>query len=461
MINSIQHFQEQGVKNLTEIFSHYTDDLTKFAEMVYGVTKEVTKLGVSLIEEELQSYDELLRKRQDVRKGWYIERRDETKLLTSLGEICYSRTYFHNKETGEYCYLLDRLMGLESHARISEDAVESSYRKGGINACIGEQEVSKETVMNKLHTLEFPLLEPLKEKRKVGRLYIDADEDHVSLQYLEKKGDIKKPRINTVMPKLIYVYEDVSFDGSKHELVNCHYFGGDYAGTEGTKALWQEVFDFITASYDEEVLEKIYINGDGADWIRTGAGVHAKARFVLDRFHMHKYIISATSHLKDSAQDARSEIYKAINGKRKWAAEEAFDRILHVTESETKAKAVESAKNYILGNWTGIMESVKTKDKSLQCSAEGHVSHIYSDRMSSRPLGWSRTGDILELVRYQKKELPLAAGTEEVIYSSTQMLSAERRNKNRLGKLADMPVYSIPYPQIKKIAALKNHIWGL
>ena len=113
MINSIQHFQEQGVEKLTEIFSNYTDDLTKFAEMVYGVTKEVTKLGLSLIEEELESYDELLR------KGWYIERRDETKLLTSLGEICYSRTYFHNKETGEYCYLLDRLMGLESHARIS------------------------------------------------------------------------------------------------------------------------------------------------------------------------------------------------------------------------------------------------------------------------------------------------------------------------------------------------------
>ena len=127
-------------------------------------------------------------------------------------------------------------------------------------------------------------------------------------------------------------------------------------------------------------------------------------------------------------------------------------------------------------NWTGIMESVKAKDKSQQCSAEGHVSHIYSDRMSSRPLGWSRTGadkmarlriyrqnkkDILELVRYQKKEQPLAAGAEEVICSAAQMLSAERCNRSRLGKLADMPVYSIPYPQIKKIAALKNHIWGL
>ena len=31
-----------------------------------------------MIKEELESYDELLRKRQDLRKGWYIERRDET-----------------------------------------------------------------------------------------------------------------------------------------------------------------------------------------------------------------------------------------------------------------------------------------------------------------------------------------------------------------------------------------------
>ena len=127
----------------------------------------------------------------------------------------------------------NRLIFKDSEARILEEAVESSYRKGGINACIGEQEVSKETVMNKLHTLEFPLLEPLKEKRKVSRLYIDADEDHVSLQYLEKKGDIKKPRVNTVMPKLIYVYEDVNFDGSKHEPYR-HY--GGYTGCEAPPA---------------------------------------------------------------------------------------------------------------------------------------------------------------------------------------------------------------------------------
>ena len=149
---------------------------------------------------------------------------------------------------------------------------------------------------------------------------------------------------------------------------------------------------------------------------------------------------------------------------------------MEVTESESKAKTVEAAKTYILGNWPGIMQQVKDKNKEVKCSAEGHISHVLSDRMSSRPLGWSKVGadkmsrlriykknggDMLELVRFQKKELAMAAGCEEVIFSSKQMFAMERKNRENLGELADVPVYSIPYPQVKKIAAIKNHIWGL
>ena len=52
MINSIQHFQQDGVKRLIKIFEEYGKDITKMAEMVYGVTKEVTNLGCSMIAEE-------------------------------------------------------------------------------------------------------------------------------------------------------------------------------------------------------------------------------------------------------------------------------------------------------------------------------------------------------------------------------------------------------------------------
>ena len=484
MNNSIQHFCTNGVKNLEKVMVDYSADMTKVAELVQSVTKAVTDLGLSMIAEEWESYDELLRKRKDLRAGWYIVRKDETTLLTSLGSVTYHKTLFRNKETGEHEYLLDRIMGIGKHARLTEDAeakileeaVQTNYRRGGENAARTEDVVSKETVMNKIHSLRFPKAEPQSRKKTLKYLYIDADEDHVSLQYINEKGDIKKPRTNTVMPKLVYVYEGISNENGRNELINKKHFGGVYEGSKEIEELWEEVREYIEASYDTEAIEKIYINGDGAAWIKSGQKYLNKAKFVLDRYHMQKYIIGATSHLQDSAEDARNEIYRSIHGKKKRQAEETFEKILATTESESKRKTVEAAKEYILGNWAGIMQWVQDKNKEVECSAEGHVSHIFSDRMSSRPLGWSRTGadrmsrlriyernggSMLELVRYQKKALPKASGCEEVIYSSNAMFSMERKNREALGALADMPVYSIPYPQIRKIAALKNHIWGL
>lgn len=330
--------------------------------------------------------------------------------------------------------------------------------------------------MNKIHALQFLKVGPQPEKKVLKYLYIDADEDHVSLQYLNQKGDIIKPRINTIMPKLVYVYEGITNENGRNELINKKYFGGVYEGGKAIEKLWNEVWEYIEASYDTEELIKIYINGDGAAWIKSGQKFIDKAKFVLDRFHMHKYIIGATSHLQDKVEDARSEIYRAINKQKKRQAEEAFNKILAGTERDAKRKTVEAAKAYIMGNWAGIIQSVNDKEKEIRCSAEGHISHIFADRMSSRPLGWSRCradkmarlriyekngGNMLELVRFQKGVLPMAAGCEEVIYSSSRLLVEERKRKKALGVLADIPVYSIPYPQIKKIAALKNHIWNL
>ena len=484
MIKSIQQFQTEGIKKLEKVFCGYASDLTKVAEMVQGVTDSVIKLGLSMIAEEWESYDTLLHDRKDLRPGWRVIRRDEVTKLTSLGEVRYKKTYFHNPQTGERCYLLDRLMGLAPGERLTEDAVariyeeaaESSYRKGGMNASISRVAVSKETVMEKLHSLQFPETEHPEEKKQVKTLYIDADEDHVALQYLEKKGDTRGALKHTFMPKLVYVYEGIQAEGNRHELLGVKYFGGGYEGTQGTERLWKEVYDYISGSYDEEVLECIYVNGDGAEWIRTGAKVHAKAKFVLDRYHMHKYIIAATSHLGDSVQDARSEIWRAINGKRKKEAGEVFDRIIGVTQTESRQKAVETSKSYILGHWSAIMNGVRNRKDDIHCSAEGHISHIYADRMSSRPLGWSKTGadkmarlrvykknggDMLGLVRYQKQKLPKAAGMEEVICSAEEVLRSERENRKAQGAFSDLPVYTIPYTQIRKIAAIKNHIWGL
>jgi len=78
-------------------------------------------------------------------------------------------------------------------------------------------------------------------------------------------------------------------------------------------------------------------------------------------------------------------------------------KILENTESETKKKAVNDAKKYILNNWAGIEIKVDNYE-IVGCSAEGHVSHILSDRLSSRPMGWSKRGaDKMSQLRIFKK----------------------------------------------------------
>ena len=297
MIKSILQFEEVGVKKLSGVLEKFIKEPEKQAEFIYGITDSVVQLGLDMIAETFEGMDEELRASGLRVKNWVISRRDETTLITSLGTVKYQKTLFKNKSTGACEYLLDRIMGIESHVGMTEDAeaqmleeaVDSSYRKGGIKASLSDK-VSKQTVKNKVHELKF-LAEnrELEVKKQVECLYIDADEDHVSLQYLEKKGDIVKPRSNTSMPKIAYVYEGIEPEAPRSErfkLMNPKYFGGLYEGSKGAEMFWKEIYDYISATYDLNAIKHIYINGDGAAWIKNSRKWISGSTFVLDKFHM-------------------------------------------------------------------------------------------------------------------------------------------------------------------------------
>lgn len=462
MFNSILQFCQSGVPELRQVQDKFFEDPSRIAEFVRDGFAPFVQAALNYFGETFTQIDTQLRGNAWRREEWYVVRTDDASILCSIGRIHYRKTLFINKKTGERAYLTDRILGLEGHARMTEDALaamleeaaDSCYRKGGLQTSLME-DVSKQAVMEHIHDLKFPPERKRRgRKKKVEYLYIDADEDHVALQYDVRKGDLGKKHRKTVMPLLAYVYEGVEpdYEGSdRNHLVNKYCFSGLYEG--GSGEFWKEVCRYIENHYDTSVIRKIYIHGDGAYWIRTGRKLIPNAEFVLDRFHMHQYIITATSHLKDSADDARSEIYKAIHSRHKYEARAVFERILAVTEEESKQKAVQKSMDYILDHWAGIMASLKDKEHQTGCSAEGHVSHILSDRLSSRPLGWSRVGvdrmsrlraykwngnRMLDLVRYQKEqeELPAAAGAENinVRYSVTKLLRSEQSRFGDLGK---------------------------
>lgn len=98
-----------------------------------------------------------------------------------------------------------------------------------------------------------------------------------------------------------------------------------------------------------------------------------------------KYAV-ATEHAKELRKAIYRGIYKLDQEKVLQNLRKAFDQ---AEEAARKERILDTTK-YIKNNWAGIEAQVKHPE--VGCSAEGHVSHILSARMSSRPMTWSSAG---------------------------------------------------------------------
>lgn len=282
------------------------------------------------------------------------------------------------------------------------------------------------------------------------------------------------------MPKLVYVYEDTVIDKDsekvtkpRYKLKNPHFFGGVYEGKKN-ETLWKEVQAYIENVYDCEYLEKIYLMGDGARWIKAGCSYVDKSIFVLDTFHRNKYINQSISHMMDSKSDAWDRITDCFSMEDKKELHRIYLELEAYALTESKKQQIKDAKKYLLNNWKGIVIYNHKGHEIKGCSAEGHISHIYASRMSSRPLGWSKLGadkmarlriyyynggDMLKLVRKQKDDLPLAAGCETL--SSCKILGSERNKNEEIGKYVDLLTHKISSGRTKRRRLLKEYIWEL
>ena len=85
--------------------------------------------------------------------------------------------------------------------------------------------------------------------------------------------------------------------------------------------------------------------------------------------------------------------------------------------------------NYILNNVEGIKNLYRNKKYLHGCSAEGHISHIYSDRMSSRPMGWSIVNiDNMSRLRTAKED---NISAKEILNNSKKIIEFKQIEKIR------------------------------
>ena len=322
-----------------------------------------------------------------------VIKKDSKTLVTSLGEVKFTRRLYRD-EKGQCKYLFDRHLKIrkgarytiDAEARAMEEVLETSYRRGGKNASITGS-LSKVTMMNMLKNLVIPHRDYVVfKKKKVDYLYIDADEDHIALQREEKFSEINK---------LVYVYEGIENEfpiSERKKLINPHYFGGISVKEGDNSRLWQDVHDYIAEAYEIDKIKMIYINGDGASWIKNGVNYFKRAKFVMDKFHITEYVNRMTNHLLDSQNEAKEEIYKILY-KHDYDAYEIFiGKLYQTSTNDTTLKNISDGDTYFRNNFESICLRFSGDEHVIGCSAEGHISHILASRMSSRPMGWTIDG---------------------------------------------------------------------
>ncbi len=423
MNNIIQLIAEKVKGTIEESVIKVLEGDAKLDNIVDSVGEMVNNIGLDTLGAIIDELNDIVKKSPERSGIYHIHKRKVSRtLVTRFGELEFDRAYYKNIRDKNYVYILDEILGIEKYERVEgnlkgqilDQAVDVSYEKAAELSTPAY--LTRQTVKNiirengKIDNLDLDV----EDKKEVDTLYIEADEDHVPLQNGKNKE-----------MKLIYVYDNktkVSKDRIK--LKNIRYFTGEM----NPEDIWTEVATYLDEAYDLDKVKNIYIAGDGANWIKGGTEIIKDSKYVLDHYHLSKYVKKITAHLPslEEPADIEKPLWRFIRRGKKEFAVELIDYAIEITPSKSKKKTMRAAKKYILNNWEGINNLFQ---EEYRCSAEGHISHILSDRLSSRPMGWSLIGaDEMARMRAYKAN----GGSIKEYYRNQRI---EKRNYKRVLEL--------------------------
>ena len=382
---------------LVKIRESGLQDIGQTAEALFRVVKTET---CELLQAILEATDKEIANAKAERKtsGLRVKERNvKRRLQTSLGELEYGRTYYETQE-GERVYLLDYLIGVESYERVSKAlsaklvnlSAEMSYGK---SVKVGEAEVSRQTVSNKVNALKEVVRDVERIEETPEELHLFADEDHVHL----------KDGRSAIVP-LVTITEGIDTSNPKrHRLIDPLHIAGYGMDAE---AFNDQVEACVNERYDLNKVKRIYIHGDGAGRIVALGERFPNAKHVLDGFHLEKYL-KKLGHYNGAAQ--RMGALRAALRDGNW---ETYRKLLGNIYALQTGKDRENSKAVIRYLWNN-RQAAHLRYNSDICGSctESLVSHVLSERLSRTPLAWSEQGlaQMTMLVVYNKNGQTVSA----------------------------------------------------
>jgi len=224
---------------------------------------------------------------------------------------------------------------------------------------------------------------PASEGRAAEAVVIETDGLFLPLQREQQKA------VELKLGVMHEGWEAESPSGTRYRLVN----KAAWAGCLPTQEFWERGQICFVQRYDPEKVDRVVINGDGAEWIRQAKQYFADAEVYLNPFHRNRAIREALGFSPDLVRRA----LRAVAQQDLKALGRVLSEGLATAPGEEEAQRVRELRRYLKANWSGLLDwrsgnqPVPEGARGLGAS-EAEINHVLAVRMTKRGMSWRTSG---------------------------------------------------------------------
>ena len=380
------------------------------------------KKSLDLLVQSIEQLDNNIKESKDRKVLFDIKGFYKRTIVTTQGTITYKRRLYIDKKTGEYIFLVDKLIGVDKYSRLTDEAIKKvvetaielkSYSVAGKYALNGTI-ISRQTVYNCISKVEITS-STTKVKIKVPVIHIAIDGFCVNYKNSSRKYEIKFANIYTGIEQITH---------KKRKLLN------RFIVTQTNKLNFKEkLLKVIYDNFDITDETKFYICGDGATWIESLTEYFPNSTFVIDKFHY----IRALTHLPDPETACASFFNRDI---------ESLATQISLCENDLQKEYL----SYVIKHFN----QTKPWHNSdyICCAAENVVSHVFNNRMRSIPRTWGcnifKMSSGLALMNTNNLDISLTSVSDDKLLNKYNSISDLFTSISFVSPGSNLPILSEP-----------------
>jgi hypothetical protein len=438
-----------------------------FSKIEKQTAQDSMMLARKMITKGMEKLDDCLL--EDKPKNLVAKSIDKRQLITTIGEITFSRRRFIDKFTNENVYLLDEKKGIRKGAKLSKNlsmqlscnATNESYRNASMNLeYYTNTNVAPATIKHSIADTTKVLKDRTKIEDKLWnkcgkstgkiqaeKLCVESDGVYIPLQRNKNQIDSGKPKKAEISISKAYSGKRFKKNSKNKECVNKTI----YAGIESKDSFWKNTSAHIASKFDVSKIKNIYHSTDGEVAYKNGdCYLPGKTTHSLDPWHLHN-AINACFRIEDKYLANR--LKKLLIYENNFPKAISFLSYLEESANNNDAKErVNTLKTYILNNREGI-----ENNKLSLGTMEATNAHIIGSRFKRFGGAWSIEGadNLVRLKAYMacneddskeyndiemldiKEAAPILKEALSSTYASKMNDGVKGKYEGKVGKLSD------------------------